>query len=381
MLSSVRIRNFKAIADTRINLTPLHLLIGPNDSGKTSMLEVIAALSRSLDHRLQSTFLGRWSDRQLVHAFAKERTITIAGKVDGALSGTYELQCEFPGPAKQVVLRKAIWNNGQELSIGYGKENTLTGYQNAHQLAEHPGYEEASELANSICPCWFLRWSARNLSLPATLKPDRTLRLEGNGFGLPTLLDDLLGHDRSSFTRVEELLSKQFPEVKGLRLKQESAFDSPVDVPEQTLALTVGSGKQLYFILEGGAEIPAPQMAEGILYVTAYLAILQLPDPPKILLIEEPENGIHPARVREVVKLLRGITEERPETQIIMASHSPYLVDEMNPNEVTWCRKENGRIITERLDENKTVQRQKGLFELGEIWSNYLDPVSGITDD
>ncbi|WP_246105796.1 AAA family ATPase [Rosistilla ulvae] len=233
-------------------------------------------------------------------------------------------------------------------------------------------------LADAISPCWYLRWSARNLSLPATLSPKRHLRLAGNGFGLPTMLDDLLGESRERFGELERKFCAQFSGVKGLQLKQEQAFDSPVDDPEQTLTLKPGNGKQLYFLLENGSEIPAPQAAEGMLYTLAYLAIAYLPKPPKILLVEEPENGIHPGRVREIVRLLRQMTENDPKIQVIMTSHSPYLVDEMQPHEVTWCRRENGRVTTQRLDANELVQQQKDLFELGEIWSNYLDTSSEL---
>ena len=39
------------------------------------------------------------------------------------------------------------------------------------------------------------------------------------------------------------------------------------------------------------------------------------------------------------------------------------------------------QVVTQRLDKNETVQRQQGLFELGEIWSNYLDPLAGASRD
>jgi len=199
------------------------------------------------------------------------------------------------------------------------------------------------------------------------------LRLAGNGFGLPTMLDDLLGIDRHRFDELERSFCTQFPGIRKLQLKQEKAFDSPVDDPEQTLSLSKGNGKQLYFLLENGAEIPAPQAAEGMLYTLAYMAIAYLPKPPRILLVEEPENGIHPGRVREIVRLLRQMTEGENAIQVIMTSHSPYLVDEMKPSEVTWCKREDGNIVIQRLDENALVKQQQDLFELGEIWSNYLD--------
>lgn len=370
MIENIRVQNFKAIANAELSLTPLHLLIGPNDTGKTSFLEAIAAVSRSLDHMPNDTFLGRWSSRQLVHSAVDGRTVKFEAEVSGNVLGTYELNVSFPSDDRTVRFLSATFNNK---SLMYSESSTLTGHSNRSAMISNPSFDLCKELADTLCPCWYLRWTARNLSLPATLSPERHLRLVGNGFGLPTLLDDLLGIDRHRFDELEKAFCKQFPGVRGLQLKQEKAFDSPVDDPEQTLSLSRGNGKQVYFVLESGAEIPAPQAAEGMLYTLAYMAISYLPNPPKILLVEEPENGIHPARVREIVRLLRRMTEGENAIQVIMTSHSPYLVDEMMPSEVTWCRRENGNIVTERLDENSLVKQQQDLFELGEIWSNYLD--------
>ena len=374
MLKKIRVRNFKAIADCTLDLSPLHLLIGPNDSGKTSFLEAIAAVSRSLDHDPASTFLGRWSGQQLVHAGSSERKVAFEAGVEGDVAGSYELTYEFPAADRTVSLLKSEWNNSSIIYAG----STLTGYRDKATASKNSSFKQAKAVCESIAPCWYLRWSARNLSLPATLSPQRHLRIAGNGFGLPTMLDDLLGSDRDSFTELEQKFCAQFPDVRRLKLNQEVAFDSPVDDPEQTLALKRGNGKQLYFLLHNGAEIPAPQAAEGMLYTLAFMAISYLPEPPKILLVEEPENGIHPGRMQSIIRLLREMTEKTPAIQIVMTSHSPFLVDEMEPHEVTWCRKENGNIVTERLDKNDLVRQQKGLFDLGEIWSNYLDSSTGL---
>jgi len=374
MLKQIRVQNFKAIADCTLDLSPLHLLIGPNDSGKTSFLEAIAAVSRSLDHQAASTFLGRWSGQQLVHAGCGDNAVVFESVIEGNVAGIYKLAYGFPTKDRTVSLLRSSWNNTSILSSG----DTLTGHRSRKRSLSHPAFEEANALCEAIAPCWYLRWSARNLSLPATLSPERHLRLAGNGFGLPTMLDDLLGSDRDSFGELERKFCAQFPDVKGLKLKQEAAFNSPFDDPEQTLALQPGNGKQLYFLLVNGAEIPAPQAAEGMLYTLAFMAISYLPDPPKLLLVEEPENGIHPGRMQSIVRLLREMTEKTPSIQIIMTSHSPFLVDEMEPHEVTWCRKENSIITTERLDKNDLVRQQKGLFDLGEIWSNYLDSSTGL---
>ena len=50
MITRFRVQNYKALRDVTLDLTPVHVLIGPNDSGKTSILEAMAALCRSVDH-------------------------------------------------------------------------------------------------------------------------------------------------------------------------------------------------------------------------------------------------------------------------------------------------------------------------------------------
>lgn len=41
MITPFRVQNYKALRDVTLNLTPIHLLIGPNDSVKTSLLEAM----------------------------------------------------------------------------------------------------------------------------------------------------------------------------------------------------------------------------------------------------------------------------------------------------------------------------------------------------
>jgi AAA15 family ATPase/GTPase len=65
MITECRVQNFKALRDVTLKLTPIHVLIGPNDSGKTSVLQAIEALSRSVDYRLNEAFPGDWEGREL----------------------------------------------------------------------------------------------------------------------------------------------------------------------------------------------------------------------------------------------------------------------------------------------------------------------------
>ena len=126
--------------------------------------------------------------------------------------------------------------------------------------------------------------------------------------------------------------------------------------------------------MKGGFDIPARQASDGVMLVLAYLTILYLPEPPNFLLIEEPENGIHPKRLEAVFSILRTLTEEQGRTQVIMTTHSPYVLDLFQPEEVTLCRMNSaGEVEVKSLADSLQVVRQQKLFTLGEIWTGEGD--------
>ena len=67
----------------------------------------------------------------------------------------------------------------------------------------------------------------------------------------------------------------------------------------------------------------ADEVSEGILYFLALLCIINQPNPPKLLLLEEPEKGIHPRRIREVMNFIFRLVAEK-DIQVIMTTHSPH---------------------------------------------------------
>jgi predicted ATPase len=153
------------------------------------------------------------------------------------------------------------------------------------------------------------------------------------------------------------------------------AYRAPVDDPEQVTMLNRADGKGLYFELKGSGQlVPASQASDGTLLILAYLSILYLPKPPRLLLVEEPENGIHPKRLRDILEILRKLVHEQPHTQVVLTTHSPYGLDLFKPEEVTLCTKlDTGEIKTTRLSDSPTVLQQLDIFTLGEIWTSEGD--------
>ena len=104
-----------------------------------------------------------------------------------------------------------------------------------------------------------------------------------------------------------------------------------------------------------------------------YLAFAALPylEPSAVILIEEPENGLHPARIREVMQILREVSKT---TQILLATHSPLVVNELEPDEVTVLTRNGDEGTKGRLmkDTPNFAERSK-VYALGELWVSYAD--------
>ena len=390
MITRFRVQNYKALRDVTLDLTPVHVLIGPNDSGKTSILEAIAALCRSVDHPVTEMFLGRWQGSELVsgpHRGIVELTASLA--INDHPNLEYGVAAIFGVAERHAVLFRESFKSedGIEFLLTEAKLTTQVhdfgndavtatlGISRSDRVNIHGDPTEfmrfAVDISVSLSNVFYHRWEPSFLSLPVAPDSKRRFRMDHNGFGLALFLDDILGYDRHLFTKMEERFCSIFPHVKAIRLQAQPAFRSTFDNPSQITILQPAEGKGLYFELKEDCKLlPASLVSDGLLIVLAYLAILYAPNPPRVLLIEEPENGIHPGRLKEIIRIIKQLVSEQSHTQVVMTTHSPYVLHEFSPEDVTLCvREPNGEVKTRCLSDSKSVHDLNDVFGLGEIWT------------
>lgn len=203
----------------------------------------------------------------------------------------------------------------------------------------------------------FLRLDPDEMRAPYPLFSDSDpLRfLNDRGAGLGALLDAVLARSRKTFDDISTRFVELFPTV------EEFSFS------------THNGGRRIGVKLKSGERVPAEFMSEGMLY---YLAFVLLPhlEPTSVLLIEEPENGLHPARIADVVKVLREVSKT---TQVVMATHSPLVVNELQPDEVTLVtRTEAEGTKFTPIASTPNFERRSSAFALGELWLSYADGVT-----
>lgn len=357
MIKTFRARKYGCLLDVTASLTPLHAFIGPNDSGKSTLLHGMRTLVQ-LASGAFSLVEDRWSpfDPFLPARFPKtngqpfSHDINLGCGVDG---GWYAYEVGPNGPQERVS------KDGAGDASGNGP------YQAAPRLITEPSTidyhvdESSRRVAQQLVAARLVRFDPDALRKPSGLIPESQFVgfADDRGFGLPGVYFALRNLGDDVFPSIVEDVRRHFQTIKGLRVKAVSSGTVELEVE-----------------LRNGARVGADRMSEGLLYYLAFAALRHL-QPASLLLVEEPENGLHPSRIAEVVKILRTIVEETG-TQVVMATHSPLVINELKPEEVSVVTRaeEAGTKVTP-IVETHNFEKRFSTYSLGELWLSYANGV------
>ena len=380
MLTRFAVKNYKCLADVDIPLTPIHVLIGENDTGKTSLLEAMYAFHRSsTSQQVAQAFPGIWDGTDLVNERASEPRIALSGEmgIDGENIG-YGFTAQF-GETRKRCLSGEEW-----IEVAAGRETLADESARHHRtvlserLSERGRWTNDTEtLSRVLGRADLYRFDARMLATPTTIRVERKFRLDEDGFGLATLIDELLSYEFELVAAIQSTFCRYFPQFRAVRLQTVKAMDRTY-ADDGTFNVSRGDGKGVFFETTRGRLIRAQQASDGALLFLGLLTLLHLPEPPKMLLFEEPETGIYPKRLEEVITLLRDFINNssgRPVPQIVITTHSPYVLTFFQPEEVTFMgRQPDGSVRARPLRDAPHIrERMEGGFYLGELWYNLTE--------
>jgi len=120
-------------------------------------------------------------------------------------------------------------------------------------------------------------------------------------------------------------------------------------------------------------EIPAESVSDGVILSLAFLALSSFSKPPNTLMVEEPENGVHHSSLKKIVGTLKHLSKDKG-VQVIVTTHSPYLLDEVEPEEVrVFAKDDEGAVHATNMASVKDVDDMRKHFMTGEIWTSFSE--------
>lgn len=372
----LKVRNFRALREIDIRkLTPLTVLLGPNGSGKSTIFDVFAFLSECFATGLRRAWDRRGRAREI-------RTRDAEGPVAIELQYrerpktpliTYRLEVDERGGAPAVVHESLQWtrvSGGRpfrflEYQNGLGRTTSgeapdeederqeiplkspdLLAVNALGQFQEHP---RVAALRDFI-----MGWHVSYLSADSARgQPEAgpQERLTTTGDNLANVIQYLSEQHPARLNAVFETLRRRVPRID--RVWTEA-------MPDGRLLLQVKDAPFSHPVLARFAS-------DGTLKMLAYLVLLQDPEPPRFIGIEEPENFLHPRLLPELAEECRAACER---TQLLVTTHSPFFLDTLRPDEVRvlW-RNEAGHTQVQRVADMDNVRAfvEEGA-RLSDLW-------------
>ncbi len=377
MLRTFHVENFKCLRDVTVELEPFTVLIGPNDSGKTSILDALRLIGQTFMRPVEEVFTGQNRAEVLTWQRAAQTRLGW-GLYFEELGRAFKYSWTYPSGSEsgesgrgETFQRESRDKPASYRHAAQGRHSgpfasQMTSSETAlRSIINHPtpdGTAFISEIEPFTSVLGDLpryRLDPDALRTPAVPEPDAVLTPSGDN--LVAVLDRLIsGPDRSAIVNLEQGLHAAIPTLRGIALRTADGKTG---------------AKALEFVLDGPGKkfttIPCAHASDGAMLLTAFLA-LAYSDHPGMLLIEEPENGLHPSRLRAVVEMLRklstGEVGTRPR-QVILTTHSPLLLNYARPEEVRIVRRDatTGTQVTP-LTAVPDIHKLLEEFAVGELW-------------
>jgi predicted ATPase len=373
----LRVENYRVLRRVELKeITPLTVLLGPNGSGKSTLFDVFSFLSECFQFGLRHAWDRRGRSREI-------KTRGQAGPVVIELKYrerprqpiiTYHLALD-EGPKGPLVQEEWLQWRRQErgkpfrfLDYRQGQGQAVSGeipdesdvrqeyplrspdLLAVNTLGQFAGHPRVAALREFITD-----WHVSYLSIDdARGQPEAGPheRLSRTGDNLPNVVQYLKEQHEERLEAIFETLRRRVPRL------------------ERVLADPMPDGRLLLQIKDAPFERPVLSRfaSDGTLKMLAYLVLLNDPDPPQFIGVEEPENFIHPRLLPELAEECRAATER---SQLVVTTHSPFFLNAIHPREVrVLYRDEQGYAQAVRASDIQGIHEfvQAGAL-LGHLWT------------
>lgn len=380
-IEGLTIKNYRALKHLQLrNITPLSVFLGPNGSGKSTLFDVFAFLSECFSIGLRKAWDNRGRMKEL-RTRGAEGPIEIELKYrerQGEPLITYYISFDEKDNSPIVAKELLYWKQASKgrpyyLDFKLGKGSVVDSEKADNKngkikelldapdkiavnaLGQFQKYTKAAFLRRFITDWHLSNISIDNTRLVSNAGAQEHLSISGDN--LPNVILYLFEKYPSISGEIFEYLSKKIPGFETIVL--ELMIDG-------RLLLRL---KDRFF----SEPILAKYVSDGTLKLLALMTLLKDPLPAKLTCIEEPENQIHPRLLYELSEELR---EASVYTQLFIATHSPYLINQIRPEEL-WIfdRNEKGFTTAKRAIDMlgiKEMYRKGG--NMGFLWmENYFE--------
>jgi len=350
MIHNVRIQNFKSLRDVSIDLERFTVFVGANGSGKTSVLEAILNAAQAFAGDPQKLFAherhGDW-----VYTRGGVGDLSIRCETE---NGAFSVEATPPEgyPPPPELMQKTQWVYDRKL---HGAPPTMV-----------------TGVARRMV---FLRLNAAVIAKPSYSQDDPP-RLKYTGEGLASVLAYMALNDPQGFADLVELARTLIPRLRRIRFRKAKVYRTESELirfsdgPVKRTSRRAYQGELILFDFEHAENVSARTASEGTMLILGLLTVLLGPTRPRILLLDDIEQGLHPLAQKQLVEVIGQILKKYPDLQVLATAHSPYLLNYLTPEQVRiMATGPDGYSRCGRLSDHPKFATWNEEMAPGEMWS------------
>ncbi len=353
-LDTITVKGFKSIAAIeQLKLGAINVVIGPNGSGKSNFIGLFAFLNAIRDGRLQDYVIKAGGADKVLHfgskvteklqiriSFQSERNqyaIHLEPTDADELVPSFEVvyfwdKSKYPQPYSEVISRV-----GKEAGISEKKSSNVGNYVRDH-LDSWRLYHFHDTSSSSP------------MKKTADVNDNHYLRPDGSN--LAAFLYYLRSKHEESYSLIRRTVQRVAPFFDDFQLEPQKLNSDKIRLEWRH------KGSDAYF--------DASSLSDGTLRFISLATLLLQPESyrPSVILVDEPELGLHPYAITLLASLIKQASTK---TQVIISTQSPLLLDHFQPEDVLVADRINGGTQFTRLN-SSSLESWLDDYSLGQLW-------------
>lgn len=357
-LKKLEIKGFKSIRSLNLELKRLNILIGANGSGKSNFIATFKFINQIINQNLEF-FVAKSGGANTILHFGQKTTQQLEFYFEFS-PNIYQIILEVTADGKLIFADERVYFQSPDYEQPYSQSLGKGHYESKLiKTVANSKIASISDYVLSAIKSWKV-YHFHDTSDTALIKQNVDLddndSLKQDGSNLAAYLYLLRETERNFYNNIVDTISLVAPFFDDFNLQPNRLNQSKIKLEWRE------KGSDNYF--------DANALSDGTLrFMSLATLLLQPPDKlPQIILLDEPELGLHPYAVVILADLLSKVSKD---TQVIISTQSVTLVNQFEPEDIIVVEKRGGESILERLS---SVQIESWLddYGLGDLWEKNL---------
>ena len=345
MLIRVIIDGYKSIQHTDVELRPINILIGSNGVGKTNFISFFKLINIIYEQRLHNYTMQNSAER-LFH-YGLKQTSELKGYLAFG-DNAYEVRLQARDNGSLFIAEERSYYQSSSFNVSNIDESQiknsstyrdrwLRDYLQSYKIFHFHDTSKGAPLRSS-----------------ANINDNRYLKTDGSN--LPAFLFMLQEKYPKTLRRIELTIRSVMPYFGNFSLAPSLLDESQINLQWSDI-----ENNEKYF--------DANDLSDGSIRFIALATLLLQPTLPKVIIIDEPELGLHPTAIVKLAGMIKSVASRG--CQIIVSTQSVNLINNFDAEDIITVDRKDKQSTFNRLN-NDTLQHWLNDYSLGELWTKSI---------